>query len=330
MNRTLPAVILLLAAFPLTGRGRPAAADYRFSYHLQGSSHGHILLLFPYRVYYESSASVNLFSSKGGEAGVKLYYHSPNGPGHMMRTSGFTGRVLMALACAEDLHDAERVAEDRLARIETVAPYYAPYIQRNKVFLFKIFPNEPESLRFFRRDDGRHQDAHAAFDVRFQYDPEVLNVDFNVYEILTALIKGFDHPLLPDGQRPRRGWIPKQKTAWLSPPLDLTDRLNEVARLAARVMEKLKPFKQEAPFRVSYRLNMGDDHRIVLVGKAVPRIPVWGEFKVMRYVRRAEFVLPEWDLCLDEIEVHSEEKPQKGLIARARRERLPSSGRLAP
>ena len=289
-----------------------AGLEYNFSYHFRGATHGTILLIIPFRVYYESSASVDFIAKKSPDGFVNFAFNGIPESGFMMRTSGFLGKTLVALAADYDLKKGLNSALKNLNGFED--PYYSRFIKRRKPFLFKICSVEPDTMGFRRSPDGIHSHVTSNFSVRFQYYPEVLNIDFNIYKILLEMIKSYNHSFLPGKNLESVVKRPQQK--WDSPEMNYSSNINRTVVLAARIMKRIKPFQQRELFRIHYRVSELTPSRIEITGLAVPDVPIWGKYLITRISRKVVIRISDRVLLEDTHVLHVQNSRGNGLQAR--------------
>lgn len=289
-----------------------ARLDYNFSYQSRGSTHGKILLIIPFRVYYESFASVNFSSEKSNDGCFNFYFSDISESGYMMRTSGFLGKILVALTADYDLKKGLKFALRKLKHFHE--PYYSKFIKRKKPFLLRIYSTKKNSMGFRRNIGGIHSHFLFDFKVRFQYHPEILNIDFNIYEILLEMLKVYNHSFLPGNKIETLIEQPQQE--WKSPPLNYSSYINRVVVLAARIMKKLKPFKQTAPFRIHYRVSNLTPSMIEVTGMSKPGVPIWGTYLIKEVIRKVRIRLKDRILLEDTFTLTIENPRGNGLQAR--------------
>lgn len=307
MKRLKIFLILLCLSAALDLR---AELRYNFTYKFQGAAKGVILLIFSYRAFYESSASVNFTAQKTEDGDYKFFFDGIADTGYMMRTTGLTGKTLVILTADYDLERSIPFADARLAEFPDIAPYYAGFIRRKKKFRFKLYSRDRDSIRFIRGKSGAFRDWHIDFDVRFEYHPEVLNIDFNIYKILVEMLKTNDHPVIYTRDLSALRSNPRQK--WSSPPLDFSGSLNRIGPLAARFVGQVAHFKQERPFRVEYRLTEANSSAITIVGETRPDIEIWGKFIISRFFRRLKLRLKDEVLLEDVLRVDIQKMKSEG------------------
>lgn len=289
-----------------------ARFDYNFSYQFRGSTHGKILLIIPFRVYYESFASVNFSSEKNANGGFDFYFSDISESGYMMRTSGFLGKTLVVLTADYDLKKGLKFAFHKLKHF--YEPYYSKFIKRKKPFLFRIYSTKKNSMGFRRNSRGIHSHFFIDFNVRFQHHPEILNIDFNIYKILLEMLKVYNHSFLPG--KKIETLIKRPRQEWKSSLLNYSSNINRVVVLAARIMKKLKPLKQTAPFRIHYRVSNLTPSIIEVTGISKPGVPIWGRHLIKEVTRKIRIRLKDRILLEDTFTLTIENPQGNGLQAR--------------
>jgi hypothetical protein len=289
-----------------------ASLEYNFSYHFRGATHGRILLIIPFRVYYESFATVDFIAMKNPDGFVNFAFDGIPESGFMMRTSGFSGKTLVALAADYDLKKGLNRALKCLNEFDD--PYYSRFIKRRKPFLFKIYSVAPETMGFRRSPDGIHSHATSNISVRFQYYPEVLNIDFNIYKILLEMIQSYNHSFLPGENLESLLKRPQQE--WDSPEMNYSGNINRTVVLAARIMKRIQPFRQRELFRIHYRVSELTPSRIEITGLAVPDVYIWGKYLITRVFRKVVIRITDRVLLEDTHVLHIQNSRGNGLQAR--------------
>lgn len=305
-------LLLFLICLPLHMSGE---YHYNFSYTFKGQAHGRILLIIPYRVYYESSASVNFIAEKKEDGNLSFRYDGIGATGYMMRTSGFGGKILAILTADYDIDRSVLFGEKKLREIKESAPYYAHYIKRKKNFQFRILNRDSESIRFTRSPTGVHSDFFLDFPIRYKYYPENLNIDFFIYPIMMEILKGYDHPIT-DFKPLIRGEL-ALGSQMKSRPLDYSPHMNRIAPLAARVMKKLKSFHQDEPFQVIYKIVADDNETVTIRGVANPEVAIWGSFLLRTFSREAVISKKGKIALRDSVEIHIANRKGNGLTVKA-------------
>lgn len=308
--RIILVILCLASAVILKGE-----LTYNFTYTLQGHTSGKLLLFIPYRVFYESSAAVNFTARKRADAGFEFYFKGIETTGHMMRTSGFSGKTLVVLTANYDVDNAALLGERKKADFDKIAPYYAKFIQRKKQFLFKILPTDHDSIRFTRTPEGIQQNFSMNLMVRFKYYPEKLNICFNIYKILVEMLKIYNHSFLPDKNTDPSLLTPFE--VWHGPPLDFSPHINKIGRLAARIIKQYVSFKQEKKFRLKYKVSYITDQYIEICGEAHPDIKIWHDFKIKDFIRLIRVRLIDRVTVEDSIHVELRNTRGRGLYAKS-------------
>lgn len=275
----------------------PERLKYNFFYFLRGHNHGWIFFIIPYRAYYESFASINLHAVTLKDGSIKFYFSDIPELGYMMRTSGFSGRTLVILTAGYDLEKSLAFSKKKLAGFYKIAPYYSRYIKKKKAFLFNIYPNPKDSMYFKRDPWGKHSDFFIDFKLGFQYHPEVLNIDFNIYKILMEMLKVYDHQYMPRIRIDKLIKNPQKK--WKSPALNYSSNLNRTVRLAARIMKKLRGFRQERDFQLDYEIVGINPDTIEIQGSKEPDLKMWGKFRLRGFLRKIS-IRPKNNLLIED------------------------------
>lgn len=304
--RIISASLIILAVAGLL----PAELTYNFQYTFQGHTSGTLLLVIHYRVYYESFASVDFTAQPAGNGLYRFFFKDIERTGYMMRTSGFTGRAFVVLASDYDLDKALLVGRQKLHDFERQAPEYDRLVRKKKVFQFRVFSRDKESMQFTRQPNGIHKDFLENFIVRFKYYPERLNICFNIYQILLETAKIYNHPFLPG-----HGSISRLKPGdrWQSKPLDYSPQLNRIGGLAAKIVAEYVTFKQQESFSVDYRVTEINGQYAVIVGQAQPQVKVWRDFLITDFSRTVKVRLVDGVTLQDAITAHIVDKKGKGL-----------------
>jgi hypothetical protein len=150
--------------------------------------------------------------------------------------------------------------------------------------------------------------------VRFQHYPEILNIDFNIYKILMEMLGAYNHSFLPP--RGLRSLLANSEREWESPQLDFSPMINRTVVLAARIMGRIKPFKQESPFRLRYRVSRLTSSQIEIIGEAMPGVAIWGKYFITRVSRQVVIRRQDGLLLKDTMSLRIENAKGNGLKAR--------------
>ncbi|MCK4943336.1 MAG: hypothetical protein KAS65_07160, partial [Candidatus Aminicenantes bacterium] len=92
--------------------------------------------------------------------------------------------------------------------------------------------------------------------------------------------------------------------------------INRVVVLAARIMKRLKPFKQTAPFRIHYRVSDLTPSIIEVTGMSKPGVPIWGRYLIKEITRKIRIRLKDRILLEDTFTLTIENPLGNGLQAR--------------
>ncbi len=303
-------VFILLSWFG-SPEGLKAELKYNLSYSLKGATRGRILLIIPFRVFYESFASMDFKAVKSPDGDYEFFFADIPETGYMMRTSGFPGKTLVILSADHDLKKALSLATNKLEIFNL--PYYSKFIKRKKPFLFKIFSDDKNSAQFKRHQNGVHFDFFINLTVRYKYYPEILNIDFNIYKILMEMAKAYNHSFLPGESVDEL--IKNPDIQWQSPALDYSDNINIIVRLAARIMKKLKQFRQERSLKLHYRITTLNEDIIEIQGYTNPGVLIWGKYGINQFARKVKLRRCDGVLVEDTINYKIENSKSRGLEA---------------
>lgn len=295
-------VLILLAAALL-----PAGQDYLASYFFSGQAQGKILLVIPYRVYFQASAELVFRAGAEAEGLTRFSAAGPPGPALLIRTLGFKGRHLAVLVGRQGDH--RETAERELARWQETQPDFARYV-KNPFFLFFFPETDPDSPPAFRRSrDGRHLEIGGSVRLQPLRSDQDDQVESNFYPMLLAALNFYGHSCLPpENADPGRGWH--------SEDIDLSSALGELSSLTARIVARLVQVEQEKPFRLNYRLKNNPDGSVSYLGQAVPQVRIWKEFAIKSMIRQVTLESKDGRLLEDLIEL--EMANQKGIGGRGR------------
>ena len=298
----------------------PATARYRFSYHFSGSAHGRVLIFFPYRAYYQASASAVFLSptAHSADKNREFFLQEVDSTGLMMRTTGFSGRTLVVLTLHPDMERGIQRGREEWLRFRNSNGYFLRHIQKVRDFQFRLHSNPLNGLRFLRTGDGVVSGTKYSMDVRYRHSPEVLRINFNVYRIMLEVARLYNHSFRPQSEAffPALNF-PCPGGVWISSFLDFSDNFNAIAPLASRFVGSLKKFKQENSFPLTYRLVSAPQGRRGILGTARPETRIWGNFKIRFFNRRIELDSKSGETVRDEIDVFISKKRHGSLQVKA-------------
>ncbi len=301
MKSALPVLVLLAAAL------LPAGQDYLAGYSFSGQAQGKILLVIPYRVYFQASADL-VFSTGPEEDGLTRFSASGTpGPALLIRTLGFKGRHLAVLVSRQGGH--RETAERELAHWQQTQPDFARYV-KNPFFLFFFPETDPDFPPAFRRGrEGRHLEVGGSVRLRPLKTGQDDQVESNFYPMLLAALSFYGHSCLPPENA-------DPGTGWHSEDIDLSSALGELASQTARIVARLVQVEQEKPFRLKYRLKNNADGSVTYLGEAAPQVRIWKEFAIKSMIRQVTLESKDGRLLEDLIEL--EMANQKGITGRGR------------
>jgi hypothetical protein len=297
-------VIFILLAISLNGQ-----IPYRFSFKISGGARGRILLIIPYRFYYEASAAIDFLATRRSDGTLDFRYADLPEAGYMMRTTGFSGRSVIILTAhykkERHLPAANRVFEMFLGE----ASEYSRRVKRVFKHPFEVIYGQNYPFGFTRCVGGIHHDVYDHILLNYAGGAKKFKVYFNVYKIMAALLQVYDHSCLPNGGRGKlldmvAGWDEEtQKIEWRSAGVNLSSALNRVAGKASRMAERYADLRQESEFHLNYSLAAVNHNYIELTGEARPNAIVSGDLAITRFSRRVRLSADELHLQEDTITV---------------------------
>src|SRR5512136_1927244 len=125
------AVMALLLAAPLL---HADGATYRLEYQIRGGAVSRLLLFFPLRVYYESSAAIDLSAHAQADGSTCFVYARVPQPAYVMRTLGFIGKTLALLTVGEEDIGRGDFEKELLSRWQAQEPEFAARVRTVKRF----------------------------------------------------------------------------------------------------------------------------------------------------------------------------------------------------
>jgi len=281
---------------------------YELSFKMTGNAKGHILLIFPYRVFYSSDASL-LFKTYENDKETRFELIDVPKTGRLVRTIGFSGRSLAVLTADNNITKGETLYKNIIDNFETTAPKYSKFIKKtywNNYSFTKI----KRGITFIRTKRGINKDLKYDFWLKRSPTKKKLKTSFNIYRILSEIIKAYNHSFLPPNRDLSE--IIGSHVSWMSEEIDFSETLKKSTRHAASIFKKIKPLKQKKPFRVKYNLTENRKGIITIKGESKPEIAVWGSFKIMYFSRTVKIRINDKKLISDKMIIEIYNKSGKG------------------
>jgi hypothetical protein len=295
MTKMLLAVVFfLLAAFRLPARDM----TYRLEYEIRGSAISRFLLFFPIRVYYESSAAVDLTAYRQPDGSVCFEFAGIPRPAFIIRTLGFAGKTLALLTATGDDDDGRIFSDKILVRWKKQEPDFAPRIKTSKMFPHHLAAGGPDSFAFKRDSSGQYEKFSVGLEPRYRNDPAKTGIYFNVFPILADLLKVLNHGFTPGHAGSHISSFPAE---WLSEELDFSNDLNQVAALLEKAVKSMVTVKQEFPFRLHFHSSPGRGEEIEICGESFPDVALWKGFMIREVFRRVRLRPADRMLLQDEM-----------------------------
>ncbi|HLP58432.1 MAG TPA: hypothetical protein VK186_06365 [Candidatus Deferrimicrobium sp.] len=296
------------------GQTKTAAGDkpgYRLEYTVQGQTTGVILFIFRYRFFFLASASVLLEPQQIDEKTLQFNYQGIDKTGYFLCTRGFSGRWFCSGAADYETLSDQQIMETGVMKFKKAAPDYYKFIKYQKPFPFKILSRGEKTLTFKREISGVHKDFSNEMQVESaKYQP---NFYFKIYSILMDMIKLYNHDCLPGDVQKISALKPGM--TWESPNLDFTGSFNRVGAQLARAVEEMVTFKQKSPFKVKYRVVSRTPQKLTVLGEAVPRVEIFGSYKIDNVTRLIELRLPDGVVLQDKYRIEIWKTAGKGGFA---------------
>jgi len=283
---------------------------YELSYEVTGNAKGTILLIFPYRVYYTSYASLILSTRRSGNGDLLYTLERVGNTGYMMRTLGFSGRSLGIITAGRNKSRGKiRCGELKKEFSENSAEYYK-YIRKTYWNHFRF--NRVKGKLQFRRDPSGIQKKLKSH-LRLTRTPgeKPLKISFNIYRILGEVIKSADYPTLPSGQG-IHDLITGGRMQWKSGNIDYSEFLARSALYAAGIFRKIRRLKQEKPFRAGFSSHLSGNNILIIRGQAEPEVSIFGSFRIKKFIREIRFSTVDHKLISDRLIIEVRNKSGKG------------------
>jgi hypothetical protein len=207
----------------------------------------------------------------------------------MARTLGFAGRKLGIFTANPAGRDFAAVSTRIKKSILTSQPYYAGFINKTILFPFDIGEVSLQGNGFIRTTGGIQTHSRITVPVTYSNPDVEIRTYFKIYEILASSLEFYNHSYLPSGVSNHSGLSPGQ--SWKGREIDFTDLMNATLIKAARIMEMILPFRQSAPFRVTYTVVDKNTNHIFIRGTAEPRVTLWRDYLIRSFNREVHFDL---------------------------------------
>lgn len=275
------------AATPAAG-SRPAAAPaasaspgYRLEFAICGGAISRVLLLFPLRVYYETTAAVDLESALGEDGSLRFAFSGMPRPAYVLRTLGFAGKTLALMAVDGG---GEGFVPSLLAGWRRHSPEFASRIERVKTFFHSLRQTGPQPFAFRRDADGVYRDIACGLEPRYRHHPARTGIYFNAFPLLADLLLLLNQRVLPPGEDGAA--MAALPASWSGDELDLSADLNHLAGLLEKAVPSLVTVEQKRPFRLRYQVAPGAEGGREICGEAYPDVAVWKGFMIREMIRR--------------------------------------------
>ncbi len=316
-TRNLFFIVFLLVFSRLVGQ-----TPYEFFFKISGGARGNILLIIPYRFYYEISAAVDFSAAFREDGSLQFQFADLPKVGYMLRTTGYSGKSIVILTAHDDMTRHLAAANQVLAAFKKEASEYARRVKQAFKHPFDVISYHNPGAGFLRSADGIHHNMFNNLDLKYLGHAKNFDVYFNVFKIMTILLGVYNHSFLPAGESGQ--WLrksakgsggPADEKAWESGAIDLSRYLNEVARNASRMAERYAKLKQERPFRLKYNVSKCSSPCVEITGIAKPNAIISGDLAITSFTRKVRLSKDELQLLEDTIEIEIRTPQGKGGVA---------------
>ncbi len=290
-------IILILTASAI--QSIAAAELYEMSYEIYGSAKGRVLLIFPYRVYYSSAASLTFSTSPVKNGGNLFTLYDVGRTGYMIRTLGFSGRSLGIMTADNDVSRGKNLSAELKKEFSLKAPEYSKFIRKSSWNNF-LFNKIQSSIKFLRSSNGINSKMKYRLWLKRSPGEKPLRINFNIYRILGEVIRSFKHSFLPAGKN-ISDLITAGKMKWTSGKIDFSEMLARSALYSAAIFKKIKRLKQEKPFYADFSSRLSKNGYLKIKGSAEPDVSVWGSFRIKKFIRNVIIRIKDQKLISDNI-----------------------------
>ncbi len=302
--------IILIISIIYLNPGTITGYTYEFSFKITGDARGKILIIFPYRVFYTAEASLLFSATPDGKGNTLFMLTGTDKTGYMMRTLGFSGRTFAVLTA----DNSETRGKARSIELKDYfllkVPEYSKFIKKYYWNNFS-FKRTRGDISFIRNRDGINH--HLKYNLWLKRSPgeKRVKINFGIYRILGEVIKAYNHSFLPENTTiSTLSESPEMK--WTSKYIDLSNVLAQSALYSASIFKRIKPLKQEKPFRVNYESSFSENSYLIIKGSANPDVSVFKSFRIINFLREVKIRLKDHVTVSDSIIIDVYNKTGKG------------------
>jgi hypothetical protein len=299
----------------LTTAGFAGELQYRLEYQICGSAVSRLLFFLPLRVYYDTSASINLSASLQPDGKARFVFANIPRSAYLLRTLGFSGRTLALFSADTDEARAGNFRDNILSLWRKEAPEYAARVKSVRAFPHLLTKGSGDGLSFSRDSEGRYGDLFVSLETRYAYYPSRTGIYFNIFPILGELLKMLNHPYTPGlGIAQVHRFPPEWNGDWLN----FSSDFNRLGTHLEKIVKSLVTVTQQFPFRLKFRVSECGPDEVEICGEAFPDVPLWKSFMIREAFRRVRVRLADGILVLDEIWVGIRNNKGQGGFGRLR------------
>jgi hypothetical protein len=286
---------------------------YRYSFTLVGDAKGRILLFFPYRIYYEARADIELTAVKRNNTSYEFTLSSVK-EAYVARTLDFGGKKMVLMNADYDYRKNMTFAQNKMNDLKTNLPYYSQYIKSGDVYPYEITNRDKYAVKFIRDINGIQKDVYADLKLLRKFDNPKFVTYFHIDKIMAESIKCFNFPTFPKHQPEElKNYMNKE---WQSMQLDYSATMNEISRLISTFTEKHVKFEQEFPFRLKFKVAYSNPWTIHIIGEIYPNMTIWSDWKMKKVIRSVKISAIDFHVLEDEMTAEIRNKKGNGGLLR--------------
>ncbi len=281
-----------------------SSADYRFSYLITGRTNGKFLLFVRYKQFYQVGASA-IFVKDNHDFSLKEI----DAPSYMMKTHGKSEKSLSLLTAYTQAKEALLLRESLLESMSVKFPSVWSNCKEKINLRDPFIVNQPYQglLKFRTNGRGKITPSQSLITLTQKNYKKTFFTYFNVYKIMSVMLKAYNHNYLPKGFNLLNLSDLKGKT-WKSEKVNFDDIFMGVMKLSSDKMHKYVTFEQRKDISFVYRVIAVNEENILILGSVAKKVKVWKNLKLESAVRRITLSLKTGEVMSDKIEISLADK----------------------
>jgi hypothetical protein len=309
IKSTVLTTCLLFSYHALGLEPEKTALKYNYYFQFKGDAKGRILIFFPYRIYYEASASVDLIAEKRKDSNTYDFFCDVVKFAFVARTLDFGGKKMCLMNADYDYQNNLKFAQEKLNYLKTI-PYYSQYMKSCGIFPYEITARDKNAVKFIRDPGGVVKDVFVDFKLLRKFDDKKFVTYFHIDKLMVEMLKCYSHSYFP--RRFAEELSDYMTKEWLSAQLDYSATMNEVSRLISTFTEKYVLFQQEEPLRLKYKVVYSNPWTIHLIGESYANVKIWSDWKLKKVIRSVKFNIKDYVVLEDEMTADIRNKKENG------------------